>query len=117
MIAHPFLIGGDSAMDTDIIQRSGGRLVAKLGAEGLLCITVPDRGWGIAITIDSGSDIRGYGPFTLAVIQQFDLVDEEFARGFAERWASPVLTFRSEPVGGIRAVFSLDRTYRDRSSD
>ena len=36
---HPFLIGGAKRLDSTIIQVSGGKLIAKVGAEGL-CIII-----------------------------------------------------------------------------
>ena len=53
MTAHPILVGGEETLDSDIMALSEGRIVAKLGAEGLLCLAVPERGLGIAISAET----------------------------------------------------------------
>jgi L-asparaginase II len=107
MLAHPVLVGNDGVLDTDIMQFSGGRIVAKLGAEGLLCLAVPERGLGIAIATDDGLQ-RGLGPAAIATLQQLDLADETMTEALRERHAGPVPNFKGEPVGEIRPKLTLE---------
>jgi L-asparaginase len=76
MGAHPDMIAGDGNLDTDLMRLTWGKFVAKLGAEGVLCIGVPGRGLGIAIVMDDGST-RGQGPATVAVLEQLELADAQ----------------------------------------
>lgn len=55
MTAHPVLVGGDGRVDTAIMQASGGKLIAKVGAEGLICVGHLDEGLGLALKIVDGS--------------------------------------------------------------
>lgn len=107
MVAHPEMIGGETTLDTALIRHSRGRFVAKLGAEGLLCIGVPERAIGIAITVESGSDQRAFGPTALAVLDALGLAAPDFAEAIRTERAGPVTSFRGEPVGELRAVFDL----------
>ena len=75
MVAYPVMIGNEGVLDTEIMQATDGRIVAKLGAEGLLCLAVPDRGLGIAIASDDGMP-RGLGPAAIAVLEQLELADD-----------------------------------------
>jgi L-asparaginase II len=109
MLAHPVLVGNDGVLDTDIMQYSGGRVVAKLGAEGLLCLAVPERGLGIAITTEDGMP-RGLGPAAIATLQQLKLVDAAAIEGLRERHAGPVPSFKGEPVGECRPRLTLEFT-------
>jgi L-asparaginase II len=43
MTAHPTLVGGEETLDSDIMALSEESIVAKLGAEGLICLAVPER--------------------------------------------------------------------------
>lgn len=52
-LSHPFLMSGSVAFDGWLNQRG---VVAKIGAQGLLCAALPSEGIGIAIKIESGTD-------------------------------------------------------------
>lgn len=53
MRAHPELVGGEGATDTELMQARPGT-VAKGGAEGLLCAVLPD-GTGVALKVADGN--------------------------------------------------------------
>jgi L-asparaginase II len=108
MLRHPDLVGGATALDTSLMQHSGGRYVAKLGAEGLLCLGVMERGWGIAVAVESGSDQRAYGPTALSVLEQLGLAEEAFANAIRDERCGPVTSFKGVPVGDLRAVVALE---------
>jgi L-asparaginase II len=107
MITHPVLIGGEETLDSDIMALSEGRIVAKLGAEGLLCLAVPERGLGIAIAADDGSS-RALGPAAVAVIEQLELAEPATVDTLRERHVETVKTFGGEAVGEMRPAFQLD---------
>ena len=106
MVAYPVMIGNEGVLDTDIMQFSDGRIVAKLGAEGLLCLAVPDRGFGIAIASEDGMP-RGLGPAAIATLEQLELIDSETLCALRERYAGAVPNFKGEPVGAVRPVLQL----------
>jgi L-asparaginase II len=107
MTAHPTLIGGEETLDSDIMALSEGRIVAKLGAEGLLCLAVPKRGLGIVIVADDGSS-RALGPAAVAVIEQLELTDPAIVDMLRERHVETVKTFGGEVVGEMLAGFHLE---------
>ena len=53
--SHPHLIRGTDSLDTDVMAAFGGRLMLKIGAEGVYCGAVIDKGIGFALKIDDGS--------------------------------------------------------------
>lgn len=55
MAAHPEIVGGHNHVDTAIIQASGGRLLAKVGADGVLCASRIATGEGLAFKLADGS--------------------------------------------------------------
>lgn len=55
MLAYPILVGGEGRVDTAIMQASQGRLLAKVGADGVLCVAYPERALGLALKIADGS--------------------------------------------------------------
>src|SRR3954468_8218486 len=48
---RPFLIGGTDRFDTVLMQETQGRVVAKIGAEGVHSVGVPERGLGVAVKV------------------------------------------------------------------
>ena len=88
MVAHPDLVGGPTAADTAIMRASPG-VVAKRGAEGVLCAGLPD-GRGVALKVEDGAS-RATGPALARFL------------GLAELEEAPVLNSRQELVGRIRA--------------
>jgi L-asparaginase II len=55
LAAHPQLMSGSGAFDGWLNAHAG--VVAKVGAQGLLCLALPQRGLGLAIKIESGVDL------------------------------------------------------------
>ena len=104
MTAHPILVGGEETLDSDIMALSEGRIVAKLGAEGLLCLAVPERGLGIAISAEDGSS-RALGPAAVAVIEQLELAEPATWTRCESGIVETVKTFGGEAVGEMRPAF------------
>ena len=107
MTAYPQMVAGDGRLCTDLMRRTAGRVVAKVGAEGLYCAAIPGAELGIALKVEDGAT-RAMGPAILILLRQLDLISEEDL-GALERHAYPELrNTRGEVVGQIRASFSLD---------
>jgi L-asparaginase II len=108
MAAHPTLVGGEQTLDSDLMGLSEGRIIAKLGAEGLLCVAVPERGLGLAITVEDGSP-RGLGPAIIQVLDELELADGKMLQALRERHGGQVMTFAGESVGTVHPGFQLNR--------
>lgn len=109
MTAHPENVGGSSGRDdTDLMRVGRGKLVAKTGAEALLCVGVVDHGIGIAIRIADGS-YRAHPVVIAAVLHQLDLVDAATVDAFLAVWDPRLLNHNKRHVGDIRAAFDLQQ--------
>jgi L-asparaginase II len=53
--SHPHLVAGTGHADTLIMAAFGGRVMQKIGAEGVQCGAIRDKGWGYAIKCDDGN--------------------------------------------------------------
>lgn len=53
--SHPFLVRGTESLDTDLMGAFGGRLMIKIGAEGVFCGALRDSGLGFSLKIDDGN--------------------------------------------------------------
>jgi len=55
--AAPEMVGGTARSDTDVIRETGGRVVCKVGAEGVWCLGVAETGTGLTVKcLDGSSD-------------------------------------------------------------
>ena len=50
----PFMIAGSKRYCTELMEVAGERIVGKTGADGVYCLAIPSKKWGIAIKIDDG---------------------------------------------------------------
>jgi L-asparaginase II len=109
MTAHPENVGGHhDRLDTDLMRLSGGKLVAKSGAEGLLCVGVPAHGVGIALRIGDGS-FRAHGVIIAQVLNDLGLVEPEVVQALLELDDPRLFNHNRRHVGDIRAAFELTR--------
>ena len=51
MLSAPHMVGGTRRLDTDVMTAGAGKVVAKEGAEGLVCATSLSLGIGIALKV------------------------------------------------------------------
>jgi L-asparaginase II len=105
MRARPFLMGGTERFDSAIIEDTGGRVVAKIGAEGIHSVAVPDLGIGIAVKVEDGAQRAQY-PAVVRLLQQLGALDERLTPRLAEYLVKPIRNTRNEVVGEIRTARS-----------
>src|SRR5207244_1259335 len=82
MVAHPFMVAGTGRLCTDLMGLASGRVAAKIGAEGLLCLALRERGWGVAIKVEDGNP-RGLACIAAALLAQLGILDEAAIARFA----------------------------------
>jgi L-asparaginase II len=68
MRQHPFLIAGTARLDTDLVQATAGRVIAKVGAEGVYCAMIPEQRLGLALKIEDGA-LRALNPALIGLLE------------------------------------------------
>lgn len=113
MMAYPEMVGGRRGrLDTELMKALPGRIVSKVGAEGVQLLGIPPssrspRGLGIAVKIEDGDIRRARDPVVLEVLRQLGLLDEP-ALAALDGWAGTTLqNHRHLAVGEVRPVFDL----------
>jgi L-asparaginase II len=71
MVRHPDLVAGSGRSCTDIMTAGAGRLVAKIGADGIYCAGVIPAGLGIAIKVEDG-DMRSSSVALIGVLRRLE---------------------------------------------
>ena len=101
MTARPDLVAGHGRLCTDLMQAFPGRILAKVGADGVYGAAVIDRGLGIALKVEDGN-WRACNVALLAVLEQLGLPVSDASQ--LDRYRIlPVLNTRREQVGVMRA--------------
>jgi len=98
--AHPEMIAGRRRFDTVVMRATGGRLLSKEGAEGVVTIGVADEETGIAIKIHDGGQ-RALNAFAAALLCDLDLVD---AAAVAQWHPRTIDTREGDPAGEVRVI-------------
>jgi L-asparaginase II len=99
--AHPFLFGGTDRFDTVLVEETNGRLISKVGAEGVHAVTIPDEGIAIAIKVEDGAT-RAQHPAVLRLLQLLGALPEELPSRLASFVRTPIVNTRNEVVGDVR---------------
>ena len=103
MAARPFLVGGTDRFDSILIEATEGRIIAKVGAEGVHSLAIPSAGLGIALKVEDGAQ-RAQHVAVLRILQLLDALPDPLPARLAEIARRPLRNTRGEPVGEIRAV-------------
>ena len=101
MTSHPELVAGKGRLCTEIMRRSEGRVVAKIGAEGVYCVGVPGAEIGVALKVEDGST-RAVAPAILAVLRELDLMSEDDYGAMYALAYPDVVNTRGEVTGQLR---------------
>lgn len=68
MHAHPEMVAGTDRLDTTVMQAWPGRVLAKIGAEGVYGASLPTLGLGVALKVEDG-DLKVAGYALMAVLE------------------------------------------------
>ena len=114
MISFPEMIGGtQSRLDTELIKAGNGRLISKIGAEGVYTIGVlPCDDWpsglGLALKIEDGDDHRARPPAVIEALRQLGVLTKADLAALADYAPTAITNRRGERVGEARAAFALN---------
>ena len=109
IMKYPELIGGTDRLDTMIMQAAPGKLISKVGADGVwLCGVLPSdknpTGLGIALKVEDGDDHRGRPVIAVDILKQLDVLVET---ALPELSPMPIKNRRDDTVG--RVISSLTK--------
>jgi L-asparaginase II len=102
MVRHPRLVAGEGRSCTRLLAAGAGRLVVKVGAEGVYSAALPEAGLGLAVTSRSGDGRAA----TVALCAVLAALDERLGLGLPHAsWADlarpEILDTRGEVAGTV----------------
>ncbi len=72
----PEMVAGTKRYCTDLMAVTKGRIIGKTGADGVYCLSIPEKKWGISIKVDDGKMGPQY-QIAQALLQHLDLLSSE----------------------------------------
>ncbi len=107
---YPEYVGGSVRLDTKIMQALGGKLICKVGAEGVWCAGVsPSERWknglGIAIKIEDGNDDRARPVVVIELLRQLGIMTENAEKVLGEFSPIVLKNRMAIEVGKVAADF------------
>jgi L-asparaginase II len=103
MTHRPDLVAWPGRGDAALMGAAPGRIVSKLGAEGVQCLGVLDRGLGIALKLDDGSD-RARLPLTAALLEAAGVLTRDNAAAIGPAADRVLRNHRGVEVGRLEPV-------------
>lgn len=103
MSAAPFFVAGTQHLDTVLMEATKGRIIAKHGTEAVYCVSIRDKGIGIALKIEDGQD-RGVGPVIIETMKRLGYLQEDELERLKDHKTVQITNRHNEVVGSIKAV-------------
>ncbi|MGB7069455.1 MAG: asparaginase [Pyrinomonadaceae bacterium] len=113
MLKYPFLIGGSERLDTMLMEAAPGRIISKVGADGVwLCGILPDStfpaGAAIALKVEDGDDKRARPAAAVHILRQLGILSGTWLGNISPM---PIKNRRGDTVGEVISRVELpDRT-------
>src|SRR6266705_3003862 len=95
MLRHPELLAGEGRPCTDMMRAHPGRVVTKVGADGVYCALLTQERLGVALKVEDGHGASAALAMA-AVLAELGLRPQP-----ATLVAKPVTNWRGEPVGDL----------------
>lgn len=103
MTTEPFYVAGSKRLDTILMEETKGAVLAKLGAESVYCMSILEKGLGIAIKIEDGS-YRGLNALVPDLLLKHNFIKKEIYDKIVKRLNLKIHNHRKEVVGEIISI-------------
>lgn len=103
MRTRPFLVGGSDRFDSALMEETEGRVISKVGAEGVHTVAVIEEGIGLAVKVEDGAQ-RAQFTAVLRLLQHFGILPETLPPRLEEFAHRPLRNTRGEIVGEVRSA-------------
>ena len=98
---RPFLIGGSDRFDSALIEETDGRVISKVGAEGVHTVALVDEGIAFALKVEDGAQ-RAQFTAVLRLLQRLGALPGVLPARLEEFAHRPLRNTRGETVGEVR---------------
>jgi L-asparaginase II len=103
IVTRPFLFGGTDRFDSLVVEETEGRVIPKVGAEGVHSVAIMDQGIGVTVKVEDGAPRAQY-PSVLRLLQHLGALPERLSPRLAEYARTRVRNTRGEVVGEVLPI-------------
>ena len=100
---RPFLFGGTDRFDSLVVEETEGRVISKVGAEGVHSVAVFDQGLGFTIKVEDGATRAQY-PAVLRMLDYLGALPARLSPRLGEYGRARIRNTRGEVVGELFAA-------------
>lgn len=108
MQTYPFLVAGTHRFCTEVIEKTKGKVLVKMGADGVFSGVAVKKKWGIALKIDDG-DLQAAETAMIHLLNRLKLLETDVSVGDEnpfKKWLNlPIYSWTKEPVGYYESAF------------
>lgn len=105
----PEMVAGTDGFCSELIKYTNGKLIGKLGAEGVYCIGIKGKNMGLAVKIEDGNYSRAIDPAVMRCLEDLNVLEPhelEALKAFAK---IPNYNNKNEVVGYVEPCFNLQK--------
>jgi L-asparaginase II len=101
MVSRPFLVGGSDRFDSVLMEETEGRVLSKVGAEGVHSVAIRDQRIGFTIKVEDGAQ-RAQFAAVLRLLQYLGALSVTLPQRLQEFVSRSIRNTRGETVGEVR---------------
>jgi len=105
---YPEMIAGTNGFCTDLIANTNGKLIGKVGAEGIYCLGLKNEGVGIALKMEDGNMNR-IPPVIIKLLTELNVLTKQELFSLRKYFPMANLNDLGTKVGEIKANFKLTK--------
>lgn len=105
---HPQMIAGTNGFCTELIKNTHGKLIGKIGADGVYCLAVKGMDVGIAIKIEDGNFHRAIPPVVMRCLEELNILNTSEIEALDSFRHEHLTNSLGKRVGKVNAVFHLN---------
>lgn len=111
MTEYPEMIAGTGGFCTELMKVTRGKIVGKLGADGVYCMGIMGKNVGIALKIEDGNS-RVLSCAALETLKQLGFINPEELEKLGEFYIKDNINSQGDKIGEIKPEFALKKAYR-----
>ncbi len=105
----PEMVAGTDGFCTELIKNTNGKLIGKLGADGVYCVAVKGADMGIAIKIEDGNYTRAVAPVVMRCLEDLGVLTLEEIKALERFRGEDLKNSLGNTIGQVKPVFHLDK--------
>jgi len=115
MTSAPFFVAGTKRLDTKLMEVTEGRILAKLGAESVYCVSLMSKGIALVLKIEDGS-YRAIDPVIIDLLSRMGVLSASELEALSHHRKPLLRNQRKEIIGHLECIdpevdFNFDATW------